>query len=92
MAGGFFLFVSALDGLAKHIRSAEAESHAEQVMYWACGATALRASYTTLYAAIGTAAIGVYGLGHLLIVAMMLNHFIDLVGCLKDELTPSDRI
>jgi len=85
-----FLFVYALKRLAEFIGSANGEMHAEWILYWGGGLFTVRYFLSGLYGRLGEAMLGPLSAILLIVTfvigALILGRYIDLLGCLKDEL------
>lgn len=89
-AASFFLFVYALKRLAVFTGSKNGEMHAEWILHWGVGLVVLRRVPSYAAGWLGLAMFGpmiaIVGVASLVIIVMILGRYIDLLGCLKDDL------
>ncbi|MEO2017937.1 MAG: hypothetical protein ABGZ53_26595 [Fuerstiella sp.] len=86
----FFLFVYALKRLAVFTGSRNGEMHADSIFYWGAGLVVLRTVPIRVAGMLGPAMFDpmmvIVGIAALVIIVMILCRYIDLLGCLKDDL------
>lgn len=88
-AAAFLLFVFALKRLAEFSGSASGEMHAEAILYWGMGLVILRAVPGDFSSMLGEDMFGplvlIVVVASLLVYIKILGHYVDLLGCLKEE-------
>jgi hypothetical protein len=89
----FFLFVFALKRLAEFFESPQAVEHAEWILYWPGGLFVAWLFTGKLVHQLGEGLAGPMSLVMILafavVVVLMISHYIDLLGCLKERLDES---
>jgi hypothetical protein len=91
----FFLFVFALKRLAEFVESPQAQEHAEWILHWPGGLLVAWMFASELVQQLGDGLAGplswVMILASAVVVVLMISHYIDLLGCLKERLDESRK-